>query len=264
MTRLATVTDEGRPTPRVIQVLAEDPELAEVLDPEVRHQATAALLAREVDIPAGVWRSGRAEIPIDGGIGLLILEGVMVHRVGIGQRYGAELVGEGDVLRSVQAEPETSTLPLTGEWIILEPSRVAVLDERFVRQLALFPQVAGRLFARSVLRTRQLAVNMAIVHQARVDVRLHLLFWHLAGRWGRVRSDGVLVPLRLTHAVLADLVAARRPTVTSALSQLAREGLVRAVSDGWLLSGDPPVAEEGVQSPAARLSGGQGRAADRT
>jgi DNA-binding GntR family transcriptional regulator len=40
--------------------------------------------------------------------------------------------------------------------------------------------------------------------------------------------------------VLADLVAARRPTVTSALSDLSRRGLVRAVGEGWLLSGPPP------------------------
>jgi CRP-like cAMP-binding protein len=83
---------------------------------------------------------------------------------------------------------------------------------------------------------------MAIVHQARVDVRLHLLFWHLAARWGRVGSGGVTVPLRLTHAVLAELAAARRPTVTSALTQLAGEGLVRPVDGGWLLSGEPPGA----------------------
>ena len=43
------------------------------------------------------------------------------------------------------------------------------------------------------------------------------------------------------HArLLADLVAARRPTVTSALSDLTRRGLVRLVDDGWLLSGEPP------------------------
>jgi CRP-like cAMP-binding protein len=103
-----------------------------------------------------------------------------------------------------------------------------------------------------VLRSRQLAVNMAIVHQARVDVRLHLLFWHLAGRWGRVRSDGIVVPLRLTHTVLADLVAARRPTVTSALSDLSRRGLVRAVSEGWLLSEPPP--GRGSRPPAPRTA----------
>jgi CRP/FNR family cyclic AMP-dependent transcriptional regulator len=77
---------------------------------------------------------------------------------------------------------------------------------------------------------------------ASTDDRLHLLFWHFAGRWGRVRGDGVLLPFRLTHTVLADLVAARRPTVTSALSDLSRRGLVRAMDDGWLLVGDPPGA----------------------
>jgi CRP/FNR family cyclic AMP-dependent transcriptional regulator len=222
----------------VCWVLHEDPELAEAIDVTRRAQAMETLVAREVRVPSGVW-TGRP-IPIDDGIGLLVLEGVMLHRVGIDGRFGAELVGEGDVLRSVTQDAESPTLPLTVEWLILEPARVAVLDERFVRQLARFPQVAGKLFARSVLRSRQLAVNMAIVHQARVDVRLHLLFWQLAGRWGRVRSDGVVVPLRLTHTVLADLVAARRPTVTSALSDLSRRGLVRAVTDGWLLSGPPP------------------------
>jgi len=231
----------------VCWVLREDPELAEAIDPERRSQAMDTLVAREVRIPSGIW-SGRP-IPIDDGIGLLVLEGVILHRVGIDGRFGAELVGEGDVLRAVDDDLDNPTLPLSVEWLILDPARVAILDERFVRQLARFPQVAGKLFARSVLRSRQLAVNMAIVHQARVDVRLHLLFWQLAGRWGRVRSDGVVVPLRLTHTVLADLVAARRPTVTSALSDLSRRGLVRAVSEGWLLSGPPPARGAGPVPP---------------
>ena len=226
------VTRVPRPSSGVCYVLREDPELAEAIEPDRRAQALDACVAREVEIPAGAWR-GRT-IPIDGGIGLLI------HRVGIADRFGAELLGEGDVLRALQGEFESSTLVLTSDWIVLEPARVAVLDERFVRQLALFPQLAGQLFARSVQRSRQLAVNMAIVHQARVDVRLHMLLWQLAGRWGRVRSDGVLVPLRLTHAILADLVAARRPTVTSALSELAKRGVVNALPEGWLLSGDRP------------------------
>jgi hypothetical protein len=234
----------------VCWVLREDPELAEAIEPARRSQAIEALVAREVKAPRGTW--ARRPIPFDDGIGVLVLEGVLLHRIGIDGRFGAELVGEGDVLRPVQQDFDDGTLPLTVEWLILEPSRLAVLDERFVRQLARFPQVAGRLFARSVLRSRQLAVNMAIVHQARVDVRLHLLFWHLAGRWGRVRSDGIVVPLRLTHTVLADLVAARRPTVTSALSDLSRRGLVRAVSEGWLLSGPPP--GRGSRPPAPRTA----------
>jgi CRP/FNR family cyclic AMP-dependent transcriptional regulator len=229
----------ARPSANVCYVLLEDPELAEAIEPELRAQALDTVIAREIQVPAGAWRARRPP-GIEDGLGLLVLDGVLLHRIGIDQRFGAELLGQGDVLRPAHGHGE-STLPLTNDWLVLESSRLAVLDERFVRQFAQFPQLAGRLFARAVERSRQLAVNMAIVHQARVDVRLHMLFWHLAGRWGRVRSDGVLVPLRLTHSVLADLVAARRPTVTSALSDLGRRGMVVPVREGWLLSGEPPV-----------------------
>lgn len=241
---MKAVPRAGGPNANLCYPLQEDPELAEAIEPSRRDAAADALVARAIDIPAGAWQ-GRPT-PLDGGIGLLVLEGVLLHRVGIDERYSAELLGEGDVLRSLRGEPPTSTLPLSINWVILERSRLAVLDERFVRQLAAFPQLAGRLFARSVLRTRQFAVNMAIVHQARVDTRLHMLFWHLAGRWGRVRSDGVVVPLRLTHTTLAELVAARRPTVTSALRELTRRGLLRPLENGWLLSGEPPGALSGL------------------
>jgi CRP-like cAMP-binding protein len=227
--------------------LQEDSELAEAIDPGQRAAAIGALAARELEVPPGVWAGD--PLSIDGGMGLLVLEGILIRRIGIGGRFSAELLGEGDILRNVNEEA-LSPLPMSSGWLILESARLAVLDERFVRQLAGFPRLAGRLFGRSVLRSRQIAVNMAIVHQARVDVRLHMLLWHLAGRWGRVRSDGVLVPLRLTHAILADLVAARRPTVTSALTELGREGLVQSIQEGWLLSGEPPGELERDATPA--------------
>ncbi len=240
----------ARPSANVCYVLQEDPELAEAIDPELRAQALDTVIAREMQVPAGAWRARRPP-GIEDGLGLLVLDGVLLHRIGIDQRFGAELLGQGDVLRPAHGHGE-STLPLTNDWLVLESSRLAVLDERFVRQLAQYPQLAGRLFARAVERSRQLAVNMAIVHQARVDVRLHMLFWHLAGRWGRVRSDGVLMPLRLTHSVLADLVAARRPTVTSALSDLGRRGMVVPVREGWLLSGEPPSQVNAGPAAASR------------
>jgi CRP/FNR family cyclic AMP-dependent transcriptional regulator len=227
----------SRPPSNVCYVLREDPELAEGIDPSVRPQALDTVITREIRLAAGPWPNRK--LMLQSGLGLLLLDGVLLHRIGINSRFGAELLGEGDVLRAPYHEVE-STLSLTNDWLVLEPSRLALLDERFVLQLAHFPEVAGRLFSRAIARSRQLAVNMAIVHQARVDTRLHLLFWHLADRWGRVRPDGVVVPLRLTHAVLSDLVAARRPTVTSALSELGRRGLLRPVDEGWLLSGDPP------------------------
>jgi CRP/FNR family transcriptional regulator, cyclic AMP receptor protein len=219
--------------------LQEDPELAEAIEPEQRATAISQLVARQLEISPGSWPGSAAGLD---GIGMLVLQGVLALRVGIAGRHSAELVGEGDVLRRPDEQWASSQLTLTHNWLVLEPVRIAVLDARFARHVSHFPTLVAALFARCSVRTRQLAVNMAIVHQARVDVRLHMLLWHLAGRWGRVRADGIVVPLRLTHTILAELVAARRPTVTSALSELNRNGLVRSVPEGWLLCGPPPGA----------------------
>jgi hypothetical protein len=218
-------------------VLREDPELAEAIPGERRQQAIAECTASQLWLPGGGWEPSAA---FDG-IGMLVLGGLIVRRVGVEGRYGAELIGQGDVIRPWQREPDSVTpLTVTTGWSVVDRARVAVLDDAFVPHLARYPELAGSLLARAVQRAHNLVVNIAIVHQARVDVRLHMLLWHLAARWGRVRSDGTVLPLRLTHTVLADLVAARRPTVSSALSDLARRGLVRYSDDTWLLSGDPP------------------------
>ncbi len=175
------------------------------------------------------------------GTALLVLDGVIIRRIGIQGRFGAELVGAGDVVRPWQREPESGApLQVSSHWTVLEPVHVALLDEDFMPCLSHYPELVAGLVGRAVQRSHNLVVNIAIIHQARVDVRLHMLLWHLASRWGRVRSDGTVLPLRLTHSVLADLVAARRPTVTSALSELSRRGLVRFSHDVWVLSGGPP------------------------
>jgi len=221
------------------RVLEEDAELAEAIPVEQRELAVKECMARTISIPAGLWHAPQTVLSGEG-IGLLVLRGLLIRRVGVDGRFGAELLAAGDLLRPWQGEDGAPTLPTTTGWRVIEPARMAVLDERFARRLARYPQLIGRLVGRALERSRNLAVNMAIVHQARVDVRLHMLFWHLAGRWGRVRSNGVALPLHLTHNVLADLAAARRPTVTSALSELAKQDLVHQADEGWLLSGAPP------------------------
>jgi CRP/FNR family cyclic AMP-dependent transcriptional regulator len=228
------------PPSGLCRVLELDPGLADGVPEELRERAVSECLAKELALPTGRWRGAPAANGHAGGIGLLVLEGLLVRRVGIEGRFGAELLGEGDLLRPWEGEDELPTLPMTTAWRVLEPARVAVLDEGFAEHLTDYPQLAGRLVGRAVGRSRNMAVNMAIVHQARVDVRLHMLFWHLAARWGKVGSGGVTVPLRLTHAVLAELVAARRPTVTSALTALAKREVVRPTEAGWVLGGEPP------------------------
>jgi hypothetical protein len=218
-------------------VLREDLDLAEVLPLERREQAIEDCTARELVVPTGPWSEPPA-LAADA-VGYLVLEGLMIRRVAIEGRFAVELLGECDLVRPWQPE-DSQTLRMKARWFVVEPVRLALLDGRFTRQIGRYPELGGRLFERAVRRSRRLVVNMAIIHQARVDDRLHMLFWHFAGRWGRVRGDGVLLPLRLTHTVLADLVAARRPTVTTALSDLSKRGLIRAVDDGWLLLGQAP------------------------
>lgn len=233
-----------RPAARITfsHILREDPELAEVVPPAQRDRATDECVAATRSVKRGGWRpeTDAARWVGPGGIGLLVLEGLLVRRVGVDDRFGAELLGEGDVLRPGQTADADPTLNRTIGWRVLEATRLAVLDGAVAATMAAYPQLTGGLVARALERSRNLAINMAIIHQSRVNTRLLMLLWHLADRWGRVHTDGVVLPLRLTHSVLADLVAARRPTVTSALSELARLGQVTPRDRGWLLHGDPP------------------------
>lgn len=220
-------------------ILREDPDLAEAIPPGLRMLAVEDCVAQMLRLPRGAWNP--QELPgIGTGIGLLVLDGLILRRVGVDGRFGAELLGEGDLLRPWQGEDTTPALTRTTRWRVLQPARMALLDDECARSFARYPELTGRFVARALDRSRNLTVNMAIIHQARVNVRLQMLFWHLADRWGRVTAEGVLLPLNLTHSVLADLVGARRPTVSTSLSELSRQGLVSAVRYGWLLSGEPP------------------------
>lgn len=223
-------------------VLLDDPQLAEELSEQHRLAAVGACVAPTIRLDRGAWSPRVATSRVRNGIGLLVLDGLLTRRVGIDGRFGAELLGNGDIVRPWQGDNAQATMPHTGGWVVLQPARLAVLDRDFVLRLAPYPEVVAALFARAVRRSRQAALNMAIVHQPRIDVRLHMFFWGLADRWGTVCPDGVRVEVPLTHAVLAEVLAATRPTVTKALGELAERGAVCWDGDAWRLS-EPSPAE---------------------
>lgn len=225
-------------SPALCQLLHEDPELADSIPPDRRKQAVRECTARELTILPG--DEPGVEVP-SRGIGLLLLDGLVLRRVGIDERYGAELLGEGDLLRPWQSQQESEMLPLKTGYTVLTRAHIAVLDDDFLPHVSRYPELACSFVSRAMQRSRHLAVSMAIVSQPRVDSRVHMTLWHLAGRWGRVRSDATVLRMRLTHAVLAQLVAARRPTVSTAVSDLTRRGLLSTRGDEWLLTGEPPL-----------------------
>lgn len=239
MTGALQPPEHERVSSAVCRVLEEDADLLDVIPVARRDPATDECLAKLMVVREGAW-SALDSAALRSGIGLLVLDGMLIRRVGVDGRYGAELLGQGDLLRPWQGEDEPPTLPVTTGWRIIQTTRMAVLDEAAAHRMSRYPELHGRLVSRALQRSRNLAVNMAIVHQPRVEKRLHMLLWHLAGRWGKVRSDGIHVPLTITHSVLADLTAARRPTVSSALTDLTTRGLVDSLPDGWLLHGPPP------------------------
>jgi CRP/FNR family cyclic AMP-dependent transcriptional regulator len=188
----------------------------------------------------GPWDPEEEAESVRGGIGLLLLQGLVVRRVGRTGRYGAELLGPGDLMRPWQHDGEDVTLPFDTTFRVIDQALLALLDLRFAARAAAYPEVGSALIGRAMQRSRTLVVNMAIAHYPRIDRRLLMLMWHLADRWGRVTPEGIRIPLRLTHQLLADLVASRRPSVTSALQQLTHEGHISKLGDSWLLHGEPP------------------------
>lgn len=232
----------------VSRILADDTELRDGLTGERLDAAIRDCVAGTCDCPAGPW-SPPEEFPnMAYGIGLLILDGLVARRVGVAGRFGAELLGDGDLMNPFHRHDMGTSLPRTGKWRVLRPSRMAILDSDFATRATRYPEVVSALVARALRRSRHIATNMAIVQQPRVDLRLLMLFWELADRWGTVHQDGVHVRLQLTHSMLSDLVAARRPTVTKALGELAaREAVVWTGTD-WHLPGEPPAELDALGS----------------
>jgi CRP/FNR family cyclic AMP-dependent transcriptional regulator len=230
-------------------VLAEDRGLGEVVAPRSLERARRASVAAVLRGAAGSWDATVDSDVARGGFGLLILEGVLVRRVGVDGRFGAELLSAGDLLRPWEHDGEAGTLPFETTWRIVAPTRLAVLDPPWAARMADFPEVAAALTGRALDRARRLATLMAISQQPRLDQRVWLLFWELADRHGRVHRDGVHLEIRLTHEVISHLVAARRPSVSAALGRLAQRGVLRRHGAEWLLTGPPP-DEEGRDEAA--------------
>jgi hypothetical protein len=225
----------------VISIVDADDDLAALLDTRAREQARRDALTRVRTLSPGLWDARASAEPETDHRGFLVIDGLLTRAVDVLGRRCVELIGPGDVLRPWSWDDEGSHVRAEVGWAVLEPARLAVLDHGLVTRIVPWPALGVELFARGTRRAHHLAVALAIAHHPRVDDRLLLTLWHVAERWGRVGSDGIVVDLPLSHQRLADLVGAHRPSVTSAVGELAGSGAVsRRESGEWLLHGPPP------------------------
>ncbi|HZE03756.1 MAG TPA: helix-turn-helix domain-containing protein [Solirubrobacteraceae bacterium] len=233
--------------PSTIGLLEGIPELSDFLSPEER------LLVARVAIPAQSF-SGR---PIDmdellersNAFAAVILDGLLLHRLAIGEQPALRLLGRGDMIAR-SGGMRTSILS-ESSYCAGGQLSLGLLDDRVLLTARRFPRLFTGLQARLGEQHQRLAAQLAICQLPRVEDRLLSLMWLLAETWGRVTPSGTVLPMALTHDALGELIGARRPTVTLALKELAERGSLFRQDGEWLLLEPPP---QGSAPPAGRAA----------
>jgi hypothetical protein len=231
--------DSEPATPRQFAyILSEDPDLAEGLSVEERRIATRLLRAPVIFVNTPRWTPPDT-MPAHT-LGLLVLDGLIGRRLRVGPATATELLSSGDILRPWDQPTRWNLIPPELDWRVFRPARLAVLDERVTNFICRRAELVTAFTSRMLRRAHYGHYLMAISHLTRVEDKLLATLWHIASTWGRVTPEGVMIPFRLTHEVLGEIVGAQRPSVTQAMGQLQqRNEVTRGAHGGYVLIGDP-------------------------
>jgi CRP/FNR family transcriptional regulator, cyclic AMP receptor protein len=222
-----------------VSLVEEDPDLLKGFDQSTAEAIRRATDVRVMELESGPWRGGKH--PPTPTYGLFVLDGVVSRGVVIQGRRSAELLGPGDILRPAASDDVDFSIEFDVAWEMLEPTRLALLDRDFAAAVAPWPEFTAAVMDRIMRRAHALAFHLAVSHLKLVETRLLVILWYYADRWGRVTPGGVLLPVRMTHSLLARVVGARRPSVSTALGRLQERGFLERTENGqWLLLGPPP------------------------
>lgn len=229
-----------------------DDDLAEELEVRMRFSARQHVTARLLDAEAGAVDFSYWFEIVGHGPGLLIVGGLLAVDTRVADRTITELLGSGDLLQP-PGRHEDEMVDRETAWRALAPTRFALLDADFAGRVRSWPQILNALFRRAERRSEDLDVMRAISCQPRLEVRLVLLLWHLAARWGRVEPSGLRLTLPLTHRLLGQLAGAERPSISHALRRLSEAGIVTGAAGDWHLHGSVDTHLESLVERTARL-----------
>ncbi len=245
---LTAVRGDG-PVVRWERLLDLDLDLAEALG-EAAVRARDRIGVPTIKLERGRWQLESLRPVARAAFALMVCDGLVVRELDLARTGTADLLGPGDLI--ALGHGADNLLAMGESWHVGTSATVAILDERLLPALHAWPALGARFIERASRQASRAAEQRAISQLPRVELRLRALMWHLAERWGRIASTGVVVPIEVTHGALGRLVGARRPTVSLALAELAREGaMVRRDDGSWLLRADsnPSVPARGVLSP---------------
>jgi CRP-like cAMP-binding protein len=230
---------------RVTHLLDADAELAERVPSRERALARRTLVVPVQRVPRGPWSPQTGETRP---VAYVILEGTILRGCRVADRWSTELLGPEDVLRPWE---EAQDFAGESEWHALVQLQLAQLDRRLIASSMRWPELVDELLARTVRRSRHLAMLRCVCGIRRLDVRLLVLLRVLAGRWGRVSLEGTHVGIPLTHEAIARLAGAQRPSVSTALARLRSRGLVHVQDRQFVLAADLPVEVEAAMRDVA-------------
>jgi CRP-like cAMP-binding protein len=236
-----------------LALLDAEPDFAAGLSARELHAARGAVLLPVLSIARGGWQVPPPDEWPPPVSAVLVLEGLIARHVSLCARVCTQLIGPGDVFDPWTVPSEL--LPTERRFEALENVTATVLDGRFAAAALRWPQLGGCLQRRLCERADRLAGQTAISQLPTVAQRILAIFWQLAEQHGRVRRDGVLLRVRLTHQLIGQLIGAQRPSVTLALGELLEQGwLERCDERAWLLAwGSQDVLGSARSRPRPRL-----------
>jgi len=243
--------------PHRVRLLDADSDLGADLSPAEFELARRYAVIDVASLRPGVhdpWTISSADL-----LGLLVIEGTLIRRVQVAERRCGELVGPGSIVRPWDHFGEHAPLPFEVSWRVIEPVVVGLLDLQLINVGARCPQLIHGILRRAIERSYALALDVAIHTLQHLELRLLVLFWHLADRFGRVTAEGIIIPLRLSHSDIAELIGSQRPSVSVRLSALAkRDVLIRRRDRTWMLHGEAHAELRDVRANADELRKRQG------
>jgi CRP/FNR family transcriptional regulator, cyclic AMP receptor protein len=225
----------------MVRVLDEDPALANHLPEDERAHATAEALAPLLTTGHDHWGYLIDEQATHAHLGLLVLDGLLARHLTLGEIGATEFLGPRDLLRPWGRTHATSDA-IKVSFEILSPVRLAVLDREFATRISRWPELVAALLERDADRADSQLVQSALRQAVRVEDRVLLALWHFADRWGQETTGGRTITLpKLTGEMIANIVGARRQSISAALGQLAdRHAIVRGPGGSWTLPHQPP------------------------